>query len=203
MASCRHFSGRLTHELCADCLRRFCARVFCRFFSVISPALPRNFYTREIAPVTAVVCAAMAALAQAPWHLPFPAGTEREGGKVALQDVRARQNRFSQCDRISTAASIGTAFRLAAYTNPFKPHVQQELTAQQRRVEGKGKQHVSRGINCGNYSTHPSRSTSQVSEVLTTLASLLPSLLQRPDERGRVWGWMMSAKPSEKDNRLL
>lgn len=79
LASCRHFSGRLTHELCADCLRRFCARVFCRFFSVISPALPRNFYTREIAPVTAVVCAAMAALAQAPWHLPLPAGTEREG----------------------------------------------------------------------------------------------------------------------------
>lgn len=44
---------------------------------------------------------------------------------------------------------------------------------------------MSRGINCGNCSTHPSRSTSQVSEVLTTLASLLPSLLRRPDERGR------------------
>lgn len=176
----------MTHELCADCLRRFCARVFCRFFSVFSPALPRNFYTRETAPVTAV-CAAMAALAQAPWHLPLPEGADREG-KVALQDVRARQNRFSQCDRISTAASIGTAFRLAACTNPFKPHVQQELTAQQRRVERKGKQHVSRGINCGNCSTHPSRSTSQVSEVLTTLASLLPSLLQRPDERGMVGG---------------
>lgn len=44
---------------------------------------------------------------------------------------------------------------------------------------------MSRGITCGNCSTHPSRSTSQVSEVLTTLASLLPSLLRRPDERGR------------------
>lgn len=131
MASCRHFSGRLTHELCADCLRRFCARVFCRFFSGFSPALPRNFYTRQTAPVTAV-CAAMAALAQAPWHLPFPrGGTKREGGKVALQDVRAKS--IFPMDKISTAASIGTAFRL----NPFKPHVHQELTVQQRRVERK------------------------------------------------------------------
>lgn len=62
-----------------------------------------------------------------------PEGAQREGGKVALQDVRAQQNRFSQCDKISTAASIGTAFRL----NPFKPHVHHELTVQQRRVERK------------------------------------------------------------------
>lgn len=63
-------------------------------------------------------------------HLPFLASEgegigcgSREWQWVALQDVCvcAAKNRFSQCDKISTAASVLTAFRPSAPSNPFKP----------------------------------------------------------------------------------
>lgn len=185
------------------CLRRLFAQisvhVFCVDFPLPARSLEECLHTATTTTTGARDCVAEFHSAQQwlPKAPPIPSQSEGEGvgsGSRLLYRmwlcVCGTKNRFSQCDKISTAASVLTAFRPSAPLNPFKLHVHVELTVyvlyEGRRVAQliqQGKQHVSRGINCGgsgNCSTHPSRRTSlecRKCSLTSPLTSLLPTLL--------------------------